>query len=317
MPQISILIPAFNAGCFIAETLRSVFDQSLDSEVIVVDDGSSDDTYFIALGFEPKVKVLRATGKGAQAARNQALKAASGKYVKFLDADDILLPGVLNHQIRIADELPENHITYGPAISMSEDGVLGKVIPHYPRPQKMDPIAHILYYSPLTSCPLHRRSLLGKVGGMDDALPREHENDLHIRLALSGAVFVYDSKPVYAYRQHTSHFSLMKGGVTRFGEMWMLEYLEMQEKRLIEYFGGTIPTDVARYLALFYWKSGRSVLREGAKQASKLYFDAAQRVSPRDYICGTLAYRTLVYWGGPIRAEKFADNLRQLIKTKK
>lgn len=316
MPQISILIPAFNAEAFIAQTLCSVLEQQTDSEVIVVDDSSTDDTYKIAMSFAPKVKVFRAIRKGAQAARNQALIEATGKYIKFLDADDVLLPGALANQVRLAEELPENYIVYGQAVTMTEDGVLGDVIPHFPRSETMDPVAHILYYSPLTSCPLHRKSLLDNVSGMDETLPREHENDLHIRLVLNRAVFVYHSQPVYAYRQHTGHFSLMKGGVTRFGETWMLKYLEMQERRLVEYYGGTIPTEVARYLALFYWKSGRSVLREGAIYSSQLYFDAARRVSPRDHICGTLIYRTFVYFLGPQHAEKISHFLRKLIKNR-
>lgn len=310
MPKVSILVPAFNAERFICEAVRSVLCQNIDCEVIVVDDSSTDRTYEVARALGPDVRVERAIRKGAQAARNQALMMASGDYVKYLDADDVLLPDCLRYQVELNERLQGHQITYGPAIRMKEDGRMDGVCPHRPRPAGMDNVAHILYYSPLTACPLHRRNLLLSVGGMDESLPREHENDLHIRLTLAGVEFMYDDRPVYGYRQHTSHVSLMKGGVTRFGAGWMLKYLQAQEARIRDHFQSNLPEDVVIHLALFYWKSGRSVLREGAVSEAAAYFANARRVSSSRYICGKMPYRFLVSLFGPIHAERIMGLLR-------
>jgi len=93
-PLVSILIPAFNAQEFIADTLRSAMAQTWEpKEIIVVDDGSTDRTLAIARGFESDgVQVFTQKSQGAAAARNKALSLSKGDYLQWLDADDLLAP---------------------------------------------------------------------------------------------------------------------------------------------------------------------------------------------------------------------------------
>ena len=93
-PLVSILIPAFNAGAWIADTIASAVQQTWpNKEVIVVDDGSRDDTLSVARACaSSQVKVVTQANQGAAAARNQAYSICQGDYIQWLDADDLLGP---------------------------------------------------------------------------------------------------------------------------------------------------------------------------------------------------------------------------------
>lgn len=96
--RISVVIPAYNAAPYLAATLNSVFEQTLrPAEVIVVDDGSTDDTVAIARGFD--VRVISLSNRRAAAARNAGTYAASGEYIAYMDADDLWLPDKLAVQV--------------------------------------------------------------------------------------------------------------------------------------------------------------------------------------------------------------------------
>lgn len=104
-PLVSILIPAFNAQQWIADTLRSAIRQTWErKEIIVVDDGSSDQTVAIARQFEPDgVRVVVQKNQGAAAARNTAFSLCHGDYIQWLDADDLLAPDKIARQMAVLD----------------------------------------------------------------------------------------------------------------------------------------------------------------------------------------------------------------------
>jgi glycosyltransferase involved in cell wall biosynthesis len=101
-PLVSILIPAYNAEPFIAATIRSALAQTwLRKEIIIVDDGSKDRTVAIARRFASKhVSVVTQANQGAAAARNAARSLGQGDFIQWLDADDLLSPGKIAHQMR-------------------------------------------------------------------------------------------------------------------------------------------------------------------------------------------------------------------------
>ena len=106
MPDlVSILIPAYKAEAFVADTVRSALNQSWPrKEIIVVDDGSPDSTFEVARQFESgTVKVVQQENGGAPAARNTALSLAQGDYIQWLDADDLLHPEKISKQLQGAD----------------------------------------------------------------------------------------------------------------------------------------------------------------------------------------------------------------------
>ena len=102
---VSILIPAYNAQEWLAETLRSALDQTWEhKEIIVVDDGSKDRTLAIARQFESKrVRVVSQENQGASAARNRCFSLSQGEYIQWLDADDLLAPDKVSRQMEVQD----------------------------------------------------------------------------------------------------------------------------------------------------------------------------------------------------------------------
>src|SRR5215212_10925703 len=100
MPLVSVIIPAYNAGRTITAAVGSVLAQTFrDYEIVVADDGSTDDTGQCVARFGERVTYLRQDNAGPASARNLALRHATGKYVAFLDADDVWLPRKLERQI--------------------------------------------------------------------------------------------------------------------------------------------------------------------------------------------------------------------------
>jgi glycosyltransferase involved in cell wall biosynthesis len=99
---VSILIPAYNAEKWLGDTIRSALSQTWPKkEIIIVDDGSSDNTLAIARQFESgSVKVITQENRGASAARNRAFSLAQGDYIQWLDADDLLAPGKITEQLK-------------------------------------------------------------------------------------------------------------------------------------------------------------------------------------------------------------------------
>jgi glycosyltransferase involved in cell wall biosynthesis len=115
IPKVSILIPAYNAEAWIAETIQSALDQTWPNcEIIIIDDGSTDRTMAIAQGFShDRVTVLTQPNQGAAAARNHALRLASGQYIQFLDADDLLAPNKIAQQVQLLQNSPSDCIASG------------------------------------------------------------------------------------------------------------------------------------------------------------------------------------------------------------
>jgi hypothetical protein len=111
-PLVSVLIPAFNAEKWIADTLRSALAQTWPhKEIIVIDDGSRDRTLTIARQFEPQgVRVAVQSHQGAAAARNRAFSLSHGEYIQWLDADDLLAPQKIELQLKAAERFDDPRI---------------------------------------------------------------------------------------------------------------------------------------------------------------------------------------------------------------
>jgi glycosyltransferase involved in cell wall biosynthesis len=109
---VSILIPSYNAELWISETIESALSQTWDKkEIIIVDDGSTDNTLRIAKQYESSlVKVIAQENRGANEARNRALEYAQGSYLQWLDADDLLAPDKIEKQMVEAETLSNPHV---------------------------------------------------------------------------------------------------------------------------------------------------------------------------------------------------------------
>jgi glycosyltransferase involved in cell wall biosynthesis len=105
-PLVSVLIPCFNAEKWLTQTIESVLNQTWKNiEIIIVDDGSSDNSFTIAKSFESdKIKVISQVNSGASAARNRAFQESQGDFIQYLDADDLLAPDKIERQVNLLSD---------------------------------------------------------------------------------------------------------------------------------------------------------------------------------------------------------------------
>ena len=115
LPLVSIIIPIYNSGTHIIDTLESVINQTYSNiEIIVVDDGSTDNSYEIAKKYESeKIKVYSKINEGASEARNYGFRKSKGEYIQYLDADDIISASKIQNQINLFFKYGNNIIVSG------------------------------------------------------------------------------------------------------------------------------------------------------------------------------------------------------------
>jgi glycosyltransferase involved in cell wall biosynthesis len=276
-PLVSILIPAFNSERFIGQCVESVLGQGYGRvEVIVVDDGSSDGTREMLECYK-EVKVISQTNQGACVARNKALVAAEGDYVKFLDADDFLLAGAISSQVDAMKRLDGNSLVYGDYSILREGAV--RAVNNVVIQPGCEQLAQLIMANILTSTPMHRKDLLDKVGGFDARFKSGQEWNLHVRLAAKGARFVYQPAKVYTHR---IHFSADRISIKRKNSPSRLEGELEKILMTLESVGGTVSETSLAAFSACVWEIGRAALREGKQDLARSCFDLAKTVSRKN-----------------------------------
>lgn len=216
---VSIIVPARNYGPFVAAAVQSALEQSYSRvEVIVVDDGSTDDTPQVLTSFGDRIRILRLDGRGVAAARNAGLAAAGGTYVLFLDADDLLLPQGLAHLVRRLHSLPGVGAAYGSWYQC--DTRLGRAF-LVRSPIGAGPILPRLLLGNMVATPtamLLRREVVVAAGGFDETLSFTADWELWLRLASRGCRFAGVPQPVAVYRIHARSMSGQLARATR--DVW-------------------------------------------------------------------------------------------------
>lgn len=185
-PLVSVVIPAYNAAWCIAKAVDSVLAQDFqDREVIVVDDGSTDDTATVLAGYGDAVRVVRQTNGGLSSARNAGIRAARGEFVAFLDADDWWLPGKLARQTGLMRGRPELGFTSTAARVEDPDGGLVNVwtCAHWEESFLVHIFTNNADVAGSGSAVMARRALFDGVGGFDESLRSLEDIDMWMRLA--------------------------------------------------------------------------------------------------------------------------------------
>ena len=204
-PLVSVVIPAYNAARFIQDTLESALAQTYPHvEVIVVDDGSTDETVDILRGYGSRIRSIRQDNQGVSVARNRGIAAARGELIAFLDADDVWLPEKLTLQVAEHAIHPEAGLITCGTYYIDEHGkVFDERKPNDFRDRQHTfhafLIRNMIYGGPSTV--VVPRRCLDAVGDFDAALPPTEDRDLWIRLAQRFIVRALD-RPLSRYRLH-------------------------------------------------------------------------------------------------------------------
>lgn len=201
-PLISVIIPAYNQAAYISEAIQSVLAQTFPHfELIVVDDGSTDETPEILAELrDPRIRVIRQPNAGLSAARNTGLRASSAPLVTFLDADDYFLPTKLEVLSAYLDQHPEVGMVAGRVRYIDQRGqlILEPAPPSIPLS-----LPHLLFANPVcVSAVLLRRNWLDRVGVFDESLRACEDWDLWLRLLAADCPMSWVPDLVVAYRVH-------------------------------------------------------------------------------------------------------------------
>jgi glycosyltransferase involved in cell wall biosynthesis len=192
-PTVSVVIAAYNARRFLPETLASVFHQTYASwEVIVVDDGSTDGTGELIREYQGKVIYLRQPNRGPSAARNEGIKIARGRYLAFLDSDDLWSAGKLAMQVDFMERNPQIGLVFSDMEEFDQEKTLcGSLLAGslfasemVPGPPIDDAERKLLVEDFIpTSTVLVRRECLAKVGLFDESFRFSEDRELWLRIA--------------------------------------------------------------------------------------------------------------------------------------
>jgi glycosyltransferase involved in cell wall biosynthesis len=206
-PVVSIVMPAFNRERFIAAAIDSVLAQTFTSwELLIVDDGSRDGTAAIADRYAERdasrIQVIRQPNSGVTVARNTAIRRARGRYIAFLDSDDLWVPDKLDRQVAAFQAHPDAAFIYTGYLLVDAEGRPIRTV--RPESRWQGDIHRRLWLEDneiLGTTLMVAREMLARVGLFDEALRGAENLDVRLKLSKLGPVFFVD-EVLYHYRKH-------------------------------------------------------------------------------------------------------------------
>ena len=193
-PLVSVIIPCYNNASLVTASVNSVLQQDYPNiEVIVVDDGSTDNSVEVLEQFGNRINLLQQVNQGPAAARNTGLQAAKGRYIAFNDSDDFWLPGKLSAQISFLEQHPEFGLCFSRWAVWDKNVSFDDMVQKYDQPTATNDIDENLtgwLYIPLlkesvihTITAVIRREVLDDIGHFDTAYRIGEDYDLWIRIS--------------------------------------------------------------------------------------------------------------------------------------
>lgn len=210
-PGVSVVVPAYNAARTVESTINSILLQSFtDFELVVVDDGSEDETAALVTAFDdPRIRLVRQENTGLAGARNSGVAVAQGGFVAFLDADDLWLPDHLAAMTRALASDPGASVAYADAWVL--DHATGRIrrasaMAYHPSPSPLPVEPDVLFRRLLegnfiVSSATIRRDALEQVGGYRAELRRWEDYELWLRMAAHGHHFVEARGRLWVHRE--------------------------------------------------------------------------------------------------------------------
>lgn len=205
--QVSVIIPTYNSAQYLIAAVESVLAQTFkDFEILVIDDGSTDNTSEVVKQFPASVRYIKQKNQGVSVARNNGIKESRGKYVSFLDADDTWFPTKLEKQIEALNKNPEYKFCFSDFLAVTKDL---EPIPMKRARLEGSAINDLLLRGNVVGsiCTvICERELFENIGGFDPALSQCADWDMWVRLATQ-TDFLFVDEPLVTYRQHDANMS--------------------------------------------------------------------------------------------------------------
>jgi len=252
-PLVSILIPSYNSEKWIKSTIESALAQTWENkEIIVVDDGSTDNSYNIAKQYESKIlKVIAQDNSGACVARNRALSISQGDFIQWLDSDDILAPDKIEIQLTNSDQSPQTKVLHASAFGLFYFRIKKANFNLNPLCQDLSPINWLLMhmgkgYWMIPAAWLVSRKLTELAGPWDERLMLNQDGEYFCRVVASSELVKFHPKARSYYRQgNLSSISSIRAGKS-------LESLNFSKTLCVDLLLNLEDSDVTREACINY-----------------------------------------------------------------
>jgi glycosyltransferase involved in cell wall biosynthesis len=253
---VSVIIPCFNAQKWVAHAIESCLSQTYSRiEIIVIDDGSTDDSLNIIKRYSDKILFESGPNRGGCHARNRGISLSQGVYLQFLDADDYLLPEKIEHQVRFLEDTGAD-IVYGDWRHQHHlpDGTIRMeaIVESGHRDDVLESLLSNWWVANMAL--LFRRGKVLEIGGWDEALPAAQDRDFFTSLAFAGADIRYQRGCQSIYRRF-GNVTVSTGNLER----WLTGHrlvLEKAERKLVNMHSDS--TRLKKALAQSYFHIARS-----------------------------------------------------------
>ena len=288
-PLVSIILPTYNCASFLPHSIGTILSQTYNSyEIIVIDDGSTDNTKEVLYPFMQRIKYIRSEqNKGLPTARNIGIRPAQGKYIAFIDADDLWLPEKLQTDIEYFETHPEVSMVYSKHINVDEKG---EDLNGNTRKQLPSGNIFLQLFSEqnfvISSSVVVRKEVFETTGLFDEQLVNCQDWDMWLRIAFHFKVAGIN-KPLVKYRHNPHSLSKNRNNV--------LKYQKIVIDKIYNKFKDTENSITEKVykkrLASHYAKAGRYYLRIGDKNRANENFSLSLKNSPlnfraiRYYLC--------------------------------
>jgi len=203
MPKVSVVIPTYNRADYICETIDSVLNQTYkDFELVVVNDGSTDDTKKKLEKYGSKIKLIEQPNSERAVARNNGVKNSTGEYIAFLDSDDIWIEDKLEKQVKFLDENNDYILVYGQCHRIDDTSNKIKIAKRQLEGYSGEIFEKLLMRNLVVSpTPVVRREYFEKTNGFQTRYIPYEDWEFWVRFSLLGK-FYYIDEPLAYYRIH-------------------------------------------------------------------------------------------------------------------
>lgn len=308
-PKLSVIIASYNHQDYIAETLKSLEEQTFqDFEIIIVDDGSTDKTVEVAKNFPSRAQIFTQENQGVVAARNRGASLAKGEYICFVDSDDMVLPDRFKRQVAALDRDPELGLVFADALIIDATGrEIGKFSDVYPVvPGDVAEMLAMHYcFTPMITV-MVRADVLKKTGPFEKPGPIS-DYMKWIEVAHLSKVY-YDPQPLGCWRRHQTSTSKGANKVKSYAKTRaalkriLRKYPQLRAK---------VGKKIAKRFSRSYFLTAFWLAADGNIKRARKYYCKAVKVYPRSF----------ENWGGLILTslptKKFVAQLHRYVRSKR